>query len=143
MKTLQVQTHRREEMVDITAGIREQMRGLGWNDGLLLVYCPHTTGAITVNEGADPDVVRDLTVNMNKLVPRNGDYHHAEGNSDAHIKSSMFGCDQVLIVEDGTIQLGTWQKVYFCEFDGPRMRNVWLKWLPSQQPTSGTFGELR
>jgi secondary thiamine-phosphate synthase enzyme len=132
MKTLQVQTHRREEMVDITAGIREQMRGLGWNDGLLLVYCPHTTGAITVNEGADPDVVRDLTVNMNKLVPRNGDYHHAEGNSDAHIKSSMFGCDQVLIVEDGTIQLGTWQKVYFCEFDGPRMRNVWLKWLPSQ-----------
>jgi len=132
MKTLQVQTHRREEMVDITAGIREQMRGVGWNDGLLLVYCPHTTGAITVNEGADPDVVRDLTVNMNKLVPRNGDYHHAEGNSDAHIKSSMFGCDQVLIVEDGTIQLGTWQKVYFCEFDGPRMRNVWLKWLPSQ-----------
>lgn len=132
MKTLQVQTHRREEMVDITAGIREQMRGVGWNDGLLLVYCPHTTGAITVNEGADPDVVRDLTVNMNKLVPRKGDYHHAEGNSDAHIKSSMFGCDQLLIVEDGTIQLGTWQKVYFCEFDGPRMRNVWLKWLPSQ-----------
>ncbi|MFK4763967.1 secondary thiamine-phosphate synthase enzyme YjbQ [Desulfobaculum sp. SPO524] len=129
METLQVQTHSREEMVDVTRAIRHLISENGWSDGALLLYCPHTTGAITVNEGADPDVVRDITVNMNKLVPYRGDYHHAEGNSDAHIKSSMFGCDQMVIVEGGNIQLGTWQKIYFCEFDGPRTRKLWAKWL--------------
>lgn len=129
METLQVQTHSREEMVDITTAVRRTITENGWSDGALLLYCPHTTGAITINEGADPDVVRDITVNMNKLVPYRGDYHHAEGNSDAHIKSSMFGCDQLVIVEDGTVQLGTWQKIYFCEFDGPRTRKLWVKWL--------------
>ena len=96
----------------------------------MLLYCPHTTGAVTINEGADPDVVRDINVNMNKLVPFRGDYHHAEGNSDAHIKSSLFGCEQMVIIEGGNIQLGTWQKIYFCEFDGPRSRKLWAKWLP-------------
>ena len=129
METLQIQTHSREEMVDITTAVRRTITENGWSDGALLLYCPHTTGAITINEGADPDVVRDITVNMNKLVPYRGDYHHAEGNSDAHIKSSMFGCDQLVIVEDGTVQLGTWQKIYFCEFDGPRTRKLWVKWL--------------
>ncbi len=76
-------------------------------------------------------MVRDITVNMNKLVPHRGDSHHAEGNSDAHIKSSMFGCEQMVIVEGGKIQLGTWQKIYFCEFDGPRTRKLWVKWLAS------------
>lgn len=131
METLHVQTHSREEMVDITNAVRGVINANGWSDGVLLLYCPHTTGAITVNEGADPDVVRDITVNMRKLVPYQGDYHHAEGNSDAHIKSSMFGCDQMVIVESGTIHLGTWQKIYFCEFDGPRSRKLWLKWLQS------------
>lgn len=131
MKSLQVRTHEREEMVDITTEVRRLINENGWSDGALLLYCPHTTGAITVNEGADPDVVRDITVNMNKLVPYRGDYHHTEGNSDAHIKSSMFGCDQLVIVEGGNIQLGTWQKIYFCEFDGPRTRKVWIKWLTS------------
>lgn len=129
METLQVQTHSREEMVDVTRAIRHLISENGWSDGALLLYCPHTTGAITVNEGADPDVVRDITVNMNKLVPYRGDYRHAEGNSDAHIKSSMFGCDQMVIVEGGNLQLGTWQKIYFCEFDGPRTRKLWVKWL--------------
>lgn len=131
MEKLKVQTSSREEMLDITGAVRKLIREQDWTDGLLLVYCPHTTGAITVNEGADPDVVRDIMVNMRKLVPLRGDYHHAEGNSDAHIKSSMFGCDQLLIVEQGDLQLGTWQKVYFCEFDGPRSRTVWVKHIPS------------
>jgi secondary thiamine-phosphate synthase enzyme len=74
-------------------------------------------------------VVRDIVVNLRKLVPRHGDYRHAEGNSDAHIKSSMFGCDQLVVVEGGDIRLGTWQKIYFCEFDGPRTRKLWVKWL--------------
>jgi secondary thiamine-phosphate synthase enzyme len=131
MEQLQVQTHDREEMVDITAAVRRLINENGWSDGALLLYCPHTTGAVTVNEGADPDVVRDIVVNLKKLVPHGGDYYHAEGNSDAHIKSSMFGCDQMVIVEGGTIQLGTWQKVYFCEFDGPRTRKLWLKFISS------------
>ncbi|QGY39920.1 YjbQ family protein [Pseudodesulfovibrio cashew] len=129
MEHLQISTHAREEMVDITTAVRRLINENGWSDGALLLYCPHTTGAVTINEGADPDVVRDITMNMNKLVPHRGDYRHAEGNSDAHIKSSMFGCDQMVIVEGGNIQLGTWQKIYFCEFDGPRTRKLWVKWL--------------
>ncbi|KAB1442965.1 secondary thiamine-phosphate synthase enzyme YjbQ [Pseudodesulfovibrio senegalensis] len=129
METMQVQTHDREAMVDITGAVRRMIGENGWSDGALLLYCPHTTGAVTINEGADPDVVRDILVNMRKLVPHRGDYHHAEGNSDAHIKSSMFGCDQLVIVEGGNIQLGTWQKIYFCEFDGPRTRKLWVKFL--------------
>ena len=129
METIQVRTHEHEELLDITTAVRKCINENGWSDGALLLYCPHTTGAITVNEGADPDVVRDIIVNMRKLVPHHGDYHHAEGNSDAHIKSSMFGCDQMVIVEGGNIQLGTWQKIYFCEFDGPRTRKLWVKWL--------------
>jgi len=129
METLQIQTPDREAMVDITSEVRKLIHANGWSDGALLLYCPHTTGAVTVNEGADPDVVRDINVNMRKLVPHQGDYHHAEGNSDAHIKSSMFGCDQLIIVEGGAVQFGTWQKIYFCEFDGPRTRKLWVKWL--------------
>ena len=131
MEIVQVQTHDREEMVDITTVVRRLINENGWSDGALLMYCPHTTGAITINEGADPDVVRDILVNMRKLVPHRGDYHHAEGNSDAHIKSSMFGCDQMVMVEGGNIRLGTWQKIYFCEFDGPRSRKLWVKFLSS------------
>jgi secondary thiamine-phosphate synthase enzyme len=130
MEILQIRTHDREAMVDITNELRKLIHANGWSDGALLLYCPHTTGAVTVNEGADPDVVRDILVNMRKLVPHTGDYHHAEGNSDAHIKSSLFGCEQMVIVEGGNIQLGTWQKIYFCEFDGPRSRKLWVKFLP-------------
>ncbi|WP_319469020.1 secondary thiamine-phosphate synthase enzyme YjbQ [uncultured Pseudodesulfovibrio sp.] len=129
METLQIRTHDHEEMLDITGAVRGLINENGWSDGALLLYCPHTTGAVTINEGADPDVVRDILVNMRKLVPHTGDYHHAEGNSDAHIKSSLFGCEQMVIVEGGNIQLGTWQKIYFCEFDGPRTRKLWVKWL--------------
>ena len=129
METLQIRSHAHEEMVDILNPLRSIIHANGWLDGVVLLYCPHTTGAITINEGADPDVVRDILVNMRKLVPHQGDYLHAEGNSDAHIKSSMFGCEQMVIVERGEVKLGTWQKIYFCEFDGPRSRKIWVKWL--------------
>lgn len=129
MEKLTVQTREREALLNITQSVQDVVRQNGWKDGVLVLWCPHTTGAITVNEGADPDVVRDIVVNLRKLIPHRGDYQHAEGNSDAHIKSSLFGCEQMLIVEDGRIQLGTWQQVYFCEFDGPRTRKVWLKWM--------------
>ena len=131
MEQLQIRTHAREEMTDITSAVSKIIHENNWSDGVILLYCPHTTGAVTINEGADPDVVRDILVNMRKLVPHTGDYHHAEGNSDAHIKSSMFGCEQMVIVEGGNIRLGTWQKIYFCEFDGPRSRKLWVKWLAS------------
>ncbi|MGL1863233.1 MAG: secondary thiamine-phosphate synthase enzyme YjbQ [Pseudodesulfovibrio sp.] len=131
METLNLRTQHHEEMADITSMLRSMVHANGWSDGVLFLYCPHTTGAVTINEGADPDVVRDILVNMRKLVPHEGDYLHAEGNSDAHIKSSMFGCEQMVIVEGGKIRLGTWQKIYFCEFDGPRSRKLWVKWLAS------------
>ncbi|HAS89646.1 MAG TPA: hypothetical protein DCS48_10135 [Desulfovibrio sp.] len=131
METLQIQTNSREEMIDITGSVRSMVRDNGWQSGALLLYCPHTTGAITVNEGADPDVVRDITVNMRKLVPYRGDYQHMEGNSDAHIKTSMFGPDQMLIIEGGDVMLGTWQRIFFCEFDGPRSRKLWAQFMGS------------
>ncbi|WP_432738361.1 secondary thiamine-phosphate synthase enzyme YjbQ [Maridesulfovibrio sp. FT414] len=131
METLEIRTGSREEMIDITGQVRTLLRKNGWKNGALLLYCPHTTGAITVNEGADPSVVRDITVNMRKLVPLHGDYKHLEGNSDAHIKTSMFGPDQMLIIEDGDIMLGTWQRIFFCEFDGPRNRKLWAQFMSS------------
>jgi secondary thiamine-phosphate synthase enzyme len=130
METLEIRTSTREEMIDITSQVKSMVRKKGWKDGTLLIYCPHTTGAITINEGADPDVVRDITVNMRKLVPHHGDYRHLEGNSDAHIKTSMFGPDQMLIINEGEVMLGTWQHIYFCEFDGPRSRKLWAQFTP-------------
>lgn len=130
MKTLRLTTREREELVDVTAAVRQAVRANGWTTGAVLLYCPHTTGAVTVNEGADPDVARDIVKAMKKLVPMRGDYAHAEGNSDAHVKSSLFGCAQLVPVEDGEVQLGTWQHIFFCEFDGPRERSLYLAWLP-------------
>lgn len=126
---MQIRTNSREEMADITESVRNLIKDNDWQSGALLLYCPHTTGAVTVNEGADPDVVRDITAYMRKLVPYKGNYRHMEGNSDAHIKTSMFGPEQMLIVEDGEVMLGTWQRIFFCEFDGPRSRKLWAQWL--------------
>ena len=124
MKTLSLKTRSRTEMLPITAQLRELVRTEGWRTGALLVYCPHTTAGFTINENADPDVQRDMCSYMNKLVPQSGDFRHMEGNSDSHIKTSLFGPHVMLIVEEGEIQLGMWQGVYFCEWDGPRSRNV-------------------
>lgn len=129
MESIQIKTSRREELVNITSELQALVKARGWDAGCLLVYCPHTTGAVTVNEAADPSVMRDISVNLSRFIPRQGDYRHMEGNSDAHIKSSLVGNEQWLILENGSIQLGTWQGVFFCEFDGPRTRKVWVKFL--------------
>ncbi len=132
MERLSVTTSRREEMVNVTAEVQRLVAGKGWSEGLLYLWCPHTTAALTVNEAADPDVVRDMVANLARLVPHRGDYRHAEGNSDAHIKSSLLGPGLTLIVADGRIQLGTWQGVFLCEGDGPRNRQVWAAFLASR-----------
>ncbi len=129
MLQIDVRSSTKREIVDITSRIRETISASGVREGLAVIYCPHTTGGITINEGADPDVCRDITVNLSHLVPENGDYRHAEGNSDGHIKSTIMGCSEQVIVKDGNPVLGTWQKIFFAEFDGPRSRKVYLKIL--------------
>lgn len=129
METMSVSTTKREELVNITGAIQKLVKEKGWAEGGLLLFCPHTTGAVTINESADPGVVRDIVVNTNKLVPRSGDYKHMEGNSDAHIKSSLFGPSLLLILDKGSVKLGTWQGIFFCEFDGPRSRKLWVQKL--------------
>lgn len=110
--------------VDITARIKQIVRESGIEEGLCVVYCPHTTAAITINENADPDVVRDLKLALADIFPDRRDFRHAEGNSAAHLKSSVIGASEAIPVTDGAMTLGTWQGIYFCEFDGPRRRKV-------------------
>jgi secondary thiamine-phosphate synthase enzyme len=112
---------------DITPSVREAIRKSGVGSGLCVVYCPHTTAAITINENADPDVVRDLLYGLDKAFPDRPEFRHSEGNSAAHLKSSCVGASVTLIVENGEPVLGTWQGVYFCEFDGPRHRTYHVK----------------
>ena len=114
-------------MVEITGQVQEAVTGTGLDDGLCVVFCPHTTAGLTINENADPSVRKDITAALNNLVPEGGDYSHAEGNSDSHIKSSLFGPEVTVIVEKGQLCLGTWQGIYLCESDGPREREVWIK----------------
>lgn len=128
-----VLTTRREEFVDITALVAQTLREAGLMEGAVLVYSPHTTAGITVNEGADPDVRRDMLAHLSKLVPVDDTFRHAEGNSDAHIKTSLMGPSQLIPVAGGQLCLGTWQKIYFCEFDGPRRRTVWVQPLAGGQ----------
>ena len=129
MKTeiIKVKTNAHTQMTDITRDVQATVTKSGINDGICLVFTPHTTAAITINEDADPDVVRDFTKEINKIVPWEDDYLHMEGNSAAHLKSSMIGASEHIIVEDGRLMLGTWQGIYFCEYDGPRNREVWVK----------------
>lgn len=126
METLNVRTGARTEFVDITAKVREAVARSGVTDGLCLVHVPHTTAAVTINENADPAVVRDMLKELNKIVPFEDDYAHSEGNSAAHVKSSMIGCSLTVPITGGRPALGTWQGIYFCEFDGPRSRQVWV-----------------
>ena len=116
-------------MVDITRLVCEAIRELGTTDGSVAVFVPHTTAGITIQENADPDVVRDLLMELERIVPFEDGYRHVEGNAAAHIKSSLVGASALLLVEKGEPVLGTWQGVYFCEFDGPRTRRVWVKSL--------------
>ncbi len=127
--TLEVSTSSRSQMVDITGKVREAVRQSAVCDGICIVYVPHTTAGITVNESADPAVAEDILEQMAKLVPQ-GKYRHREGNADSHIKAGLTGFSLTLIVRGGDIALGTWQGVFLCEFDGPRRRQVWIKVIP-------------
>ncbi|MCK9559522.1 MAG: secondary thiamine-phosphate synthase enzyme YjbQ [Candidatus Marinimicrobia bacterium] len=122
-----LKTNRRIEMVDITSQVAEIVRATGINEGICTVYCPHTTAGLTINEHADPDVAFDISNRLSKLVPYNDNYTHIEGNADAHIKATLAGSSVQLIVNNGNILLGTWQGIFFCEYDGPRQRRIWLQ----------------
>jgi secondary thiamine-phosphate synthase enzyme len=115
-------TENRNQLVDITAAVREKVVESRVRNGVCFVFIPHTTAGVTINENADPDVVRDLLRGLEQLAPVNGAYHHREGNSDAHIKAALLGSSIAVPVVDGKLGLGTWQGIYFCEFDGPRNR---------------------
>jgi secondary thiamine-phosphate synthase enzyme len=125
--TVNVKTHSRIEMVDITSLVQEEISKSKTSNGLCIVYVPHTTAGITINEGADPAVCKDIMDKLNELVPANADYRHMEGNADSHIKASLVGSSVHVMVENGHLVLGTWQKIFFCEFDGPRSRKVYLE----------------
>ena len=125
--TVNVKTDRHTQMKDITGQVREAVRESGVRDGICMVFIPHTTAAVTINENADPDVVRDLNMELEKIVPWEDGYNHMEGNSAAHLKSSMVGASEQIIIEDGRLVLGTWQGIYFCEYDGPRNRKAIIK----------------
>jgi secondary thiamine-phosphate synthase enzyme len=120
----ELRTHSREAMVDITGQVRDAIARSGVATGHALVYCPHTTAGITINEAADPDVAADILAGLARLVPADGPWRHAEGNSDAHLKATLVGSGVMVPVADGRPLLGTWQGVFFCEFDGPRTRSV-------------------
>lgn len=125
-----VSTKKAQEFIDITDLIEKAVNQSAIRNGIVVVYCPHTTAGITINENADPDVVSDMIAALDKVFPIKGDYRHAEGNSHAHLKSSYAGAEKTIIVEEGKLLLGTWQSVYFCEFDGPRSRRVYIKVIP-------------
>lgn len=130
MYTFNVKTTARNQLINIDHEINHALSELSADSGIAIIFCPHTTGAITINENADPDVCHDLIENLNKLVPADQPYYqHMEGNSDSHMKSSMLGCSERVIIDEGRMVLGTWQSVYFAEFDGPRTRKVIVKFI--------------
>jgi secondary thiamine-phosphate synthase enzyme len=127
IRTLQVKSSKRTECIDVTPRIQESVQKSGVREGACHIFVPHTTAAVTINENADPSVMEDMIMELNRVVPFEDRYHHLEGNSAAHIKSSLIGCSQTVWVESGKLVLGTWQGIFFCEFDGPRSRKVYVK----------------
>ncbi|MGE5586621.1 MAG: secondary thiamine-phosphate synthase enzyme YjbQ [Clostridia bacterium] len=127
MDTIGIRTKAQDELVDITSDVRRLVRESGVQRGACLVYVPHTTAGVTVNEGADPDVARDILEALTRMVPRHAAYHHMEGNAASHIRASLVGSSVTIPVEGGDLALGTWQGVFFCEFDGPRSRKVYVR----------------
>ena len=131
MQSINIQTKKRNEFVDITEKINQAVAHSGINDDIIMVFVPHTTAAVTINENADPDVVHDLLLTLDELIPRiRSGYRHGEGNSDAHVKSSLIGSSVSVIIQQGRLSLGSWQGIYFCEFDGPRQRRFLLQLCP-------------
>ncbi len=127
MEVLPVNTRSKSEIISITSNVQSIVTKSKVKNGICVIYNPHTTAAITINEDADPSVKSDMINELNKIVPENSNYTHLEGNSDAHIKASLMGSDRVVIIENNKLVLGTWQGIFFCEFDGPRSRKVYIK----------------
>ena len=125
--TLNISSNKEEEMINVTSNIRKVLSDSKIDTGKITLYVPHTTAAVTINENADPDVKRDMLYGLSKTFPKDKNYQHYEGNSHAHIKSSVIGVDQALLVQNNTLLLGTWQGVYFMEFDGPRSRKLIIR----------------
>ena len=132
--TLQVRTTRRTELLDITREVQRAVRDAGVKSGVCHLYVPHTTAGITINENADPDVPRDIEGAMDRLVPKDGPYKHFEGNADAHIKSTLTGVSLSVEIAGGELQLGRWQGIFFCEYDGPRLRDVRVRFVRDDLP---------
>ena len=133
METLRVKTERRTQLVDVTAAVERVVAKSRVGSGVCYVYVPHTTAGVAINEHADPDVASDLEGVFDRLVPHKGPYRHAEGNTDSHAKAVMVGASQVIFVEDGKLVLGTWQGIFFCEFDGPRERKMFVRVVPENR----------
>jgi secondary thiamine-phosphate synthase enzyme len=129
MNVISVQTTSQFQFVDITEKVREVLQKQKIDSGIAILYVPHTTAGITINERADPAVRQDILSELNKLIPLNSGYKHLEGNSAAHIKSTLIGCSEEVVIEKGELVLGTWQAIFFCEFDGPRTRQVYVKFI--------------
>ncbi|SFJ47557.1 secondary thiamine-phosphate synthase enzyme [Desulfomicrobium apsheronum] len=127
MHSIQITTGTREAMIDITARLEELLQSRETTSGLMTVYTPHTTTGLTINEGADPDVCRDILAHLRTMIPQHAGFRHAEGNSDAHIKATLFGSSVQIIVHEGRLMLGTWQRIFLGEFDGPRTRTLWVR----------------
>jgi secondary thiamine-phosphate synthase enzyme len=127
---LSVKTERRTQLLDVTAGVARMVRDSGVRSGVCHVYVPHTTAGILINENDDPDVARDIEAAMDRLLPRDAGYRHAEGNADSHIKAALAGSSATLFVSEGQLELGRWQGIFFCEFDGPRQRELRIKIVP-------------
>ena len=127
MQTISINTNSRTQFVNITQQVQDALAPLNITDGIVTIFIPHTTAGVTINENADPDVTADMEMLLDRIVPWTGGYAHYEGNTAAHLKTSMMGSSLQVIVENGKLQLGTWQSIYFCEFDGPRTRKVWIK----------------
>lgn len=124
---LTIDTHTREEMLDVTSQVARAVADADFDSGVVICFIPHTTAAITINENADPDVRRDLLYKLRKEIPQSDGYHHAEGNSDAHLKASLMGFSETVLFDKRQLTLGQWQAIYFCEFDGPRRRRLILR----------------
>lgn len=133
VRYINVKSRARTEFIDITEKVQEVLKDTGISSGICNIFVPHTTAAITVNEGADPTVQRDIQTFLNRMVPFEGDYQHREGNSSAHIKATLIGVSQMFLIDEGRLVLGTWQSIFFCEFDGPRHRRVALKIIASDK----------
>lgn len=132
MHEITLRSQQRRELIDVTDRVTKLVEQSGISDGLAVLYVPHTTAGVTINEGADPAVQRDILTALQRLVPHDGGYEHAEGNSDAHITSSLIGCTTQVIIIDGALKLGTWQRIFFYEGDGPRTRRLLVDIIPRE-----------